>query len=873
MAVKKTREDWLKTLETKGEKINAIPGEFQNDAFYLAAVERNMEGVIRHIPAERLTPKFCLAAVRQDGRVFSCLPDKVKSAELCKAAINAAPAGDASVSPLADVPESRRTAGLCLAAVRKAGGALEYVPEKLRTAAICLAAVEQNGWALEYVPEALKADIEAKFRKEAAKKRGLKTEADVLALSAKKVKDNEESFIDVFYLLPEELKTEKVCRAAIEINGAALSRTPQKLRNAEICLAAVRQTGFALEYVPEKLMTFEICLAAVQRTGAALQYAPDNLKTPELCVCAVKKDGRALGYVPAALQALVRKAALMKGPHLKRFLAGQKEAAGKAGTGRASKQKKTPAPEELPAEDETRVEDMFDAFYSGIPSAFKVLPPKYKTREISLIAASAYDGQFKYVPDEFLTAEFVLAAIKLSKGAAIQSAPDKFLTPEICLAAVTERYGNLKYLGRKRCTEKLCRAAVDRDAFALKYVPGRLKTFEICLAAVERCGLMLEYVPDRLKTGNAKAPGLCLAAVRQNGRALEYVPKEARTEELCFTAVKQDGLMLRYTPENIRAKGPRALELCEEALKKNGVLADVPEKFHTPALYMTAVKSYGFNLRFVPEDFMTEKLCRAAVKNFGGALEYVPDDLKTEEICFAALWQDELAFDYIPPRIKTGEFYIAALGKNAGFFRDIPKTALTAEMCAIAVRSDGNNFRHVPDKFKTVELFRRALGSMKTYDELSGDTPFEYMPEKLKKEWQKSPDLCHLAAAKFYGNLRYTPDKFKTAGFCRGVVQKNGRALEFVPEKLRTEELCLLALKQTGFALEFVPDKFKTAEICLEAARAMLRETQSPGHPDPAEWYDAIANPPLRNVPKKMRCDIRLALLNEALGNPAAEEK
>ena len=42
-----------------------------------------------------------------------------------------------------------------MAAVAQAGGALQYVPESLKTAEICMAAVAQAGGALQYVPESL----------------------------------------------------------------------------------------------------------------------------------------------------------------------------------------------------------------------------------------------------------------------------------------------------------------------------------------------------------------------------------------------------------------------------------------------------------------------------------------------------------------------------------------------------------------------------------------------------------------------------------------------------------------------------------------------------------------------------------------------
>ena len=64
--------------------------------------------------------------------------------------------GDLSGDLFRYVPECVKTAELCLAAVRQSGDALEHVPENLKTEELCLATVKQNGYALQNVPECLK---------------------------------------------------------------------------------------------------------------------------------------------------------------------------------------------------------------------------------------------------------------------------------------------------------------------------------------------------------------------------------------------------------------------------------------------------------------------------------------------------------------------------------------------------------------------------------------------------------------------------------------------------------------------------------------------------------------------------------------------
>lgn len=59
---------------------------------------------------------------------------------------------------LSDVPEPLKTAELCLAAVKSYGHVLEFVPDTLKTTELCLEAVKSDGEALAFVPDALKTE-------------------------------------------------------------------------------------------------------------------------------------------------------------------------------------------------------------------------------------------------------------------------------------------------------------------------------------------------------------------------------------------------------------------------------------------------------------------------------------------------------------------------------------------------------------------------------------------------------------------------------------------------------------------------------------------------------------------------------------------
>jgi hypothetical protein len=50
--------------------------------------------------------------------------------------------------------------------------------------------------------------------------------------------------------VPEEERTEELCRQAVSEDGLALEFVPEHLRRSKICLIAVKQNGMALEFVP-----------------------------------------------------------------------------------------------------------------------------------------------------------------------------------------------------------------------------------------------------------------------------------------------------------------------------------------------------------------------------------------------------------------------------------------------------------------------------------------------------------------------------------------------------------------------------------------------------------------------------------------------
>jgi len=112
---------------------------------------------------------------------------------------------------------------------------------------------------------------------------------------------------NVFADMPKELVTEELCLAVVKKNGHTLLYVPKALKTDAVCRAAVEDTGF-LGDVPEAQRTEELCLIAAQIDGDALRYVPGKLMTEAICIAAVKQDADALELVPKKLRAKVKAA-------------------------------------------------------------------------------------------------------------------------------------------------------------------------------------------------------------------------------------------------------------------------------------------------------------------------------------------------------------------------------------------------------------------------------------------------------------------------------------------------------------------------------------------------------------------------------------
>jgi len=112
---------------------------------------------------------------------------------------------------------------------------------------------------------------------------------------------------NVFENMPTESVTEELCLAVVKKNGHMLLYVPKELKTDAVCRAAVEDTGF-LGDVPQARKTEELCLIAAQIDGDALRYVPKRLMTEAICIAAVKQDADALELVPKNLRDKIKAA-------------------------------------------------------------------------------------------------------------------------------------------------------------------------------------------------------------------------------------------------------------------------------------------------------------------------------------------------------------------------------------------------------------------------------------------------------------------------------------------------------------------------------------------------------------------------------------
>lgn len=204
------------------------------------------------------------------------------------------------------IPSDELTEDLCVLLFHELGVTarrnLGLVPADLLTPAVCLAAIEHDVGQCRFVPHAAW------------------SEEFILALFAR---CGPKRLWLAFGHIPDALKSESVCLAAVLSNGCALRHVPPPRRTEALCIEAVRSNGAAIDYLPDHLRTFATLQMAMgsnpEYTVTALR--PDEVtreQCRELYLIGARRCGRALEEMlarrPEAVDVDVARAAVAQEP-------------------------------------------------------------------------------------------------------------------------------------------------------------------------------------------------------------------------------------------------------------------------------------------------------------------------------------------------------------------------------------------------------------------------------------------------------------------------------------------------------------------------------------------------------------------------------
>ena len=124
-------------------------------------------------------------------------------------------------------------------------------------------------------------------------------------------KGMDESLVKADVPMPEDLRTEADCLAAVQKDGMALQFVPDALKSVDVCREAVRWNSDAIEFVPDRLKAPELAIPLLSLVSYVCSFheaspderqsLPDDFQTEADCVATVRQNVFALQRVPVHL--------------------------------------------------------------------------------------------------------------------------------------------------------------------------------------------------------------------------------------------------------------------------------------------------------------------------------------------------------------------------------------------------------------------------------------------------------------------------------------------------------------------------------------------------------------------------------------------
>jgi hypothetical protein len=156
------------------------------------------------------------------------------------------------------IPDKYKSYEMCKLAVQKTGSLLHYIKEPFYNEELCKLAVENIGEALEYVPYK---DRDENLCRIASQSERTITDGSVLEY------------------IPQYLHTEEICKNAVNRNVYELRFiSPYKQQRYGLFSLAIKKNPHAIRLIPHFYLTQKLCDLAYNKNKYMIHYIPDEFK-------------------------------------------------------------------------------------------------------------------------------------------------------------------------------------------------------------------------------------------------------------------------------------------------------------------------------------------------------------------------------------------------------------------------------------------------------------------------------------------------------------------------------------------------------------------------------------------------------------------
>lgn len=295
-----------------GWAITIAPMEYRDESLYLAALETfelstgtgMVYETLAAFPSSMCTHQTYHSAIQRCLECYALVPahrrsrqiiKRVLSVDACFCLSNTDPAvlTDSDLimavsmhhKALSFVSPHRRTAAICMAAIKKNGLSMRYIDENKRTLEMCLVAIRSNRRAIVHVP----AKHLSKYLY------GELIQAHGIALK---------------YVPPLHID-EDMCKRVVMKDYRAIWHVPTRCESEKLYRIAIRG-GLSLSRISRGKLTMAMCREAINICGGSLRHVPMEWRTHLMSWMAVRSLREAWMYVPLDVQEDLRMCANLR---------------------------------------------------------------------------------------------------------------------------------------------------------------------------------------------------------------------------------------------------------------------------------------------------------------------------------------------------------------------------------------------------------------------------------------------------------------------------------------------------------------------------------------------------------------------------------